>query len=99
MQSRTYSIEGQSRSPDRSRVDETIGDYQQLTNDKKGRNQQMSRTHVHGYYMPKEYRKNKVRHEYESNFKLGHDQGNYFMSSARYNDLGELSAQYKAIRE
>lgn len=59
----------------------------------------MNRTFVHGYYMPKEYRKSLVKDEHSTHFKLGHDQSSYFMSNKKFNELGDLSAQYRAIRE
>ena len=48
--------------------------------------------------MPLEYSKNLKQHEKDTHFKLGHDDSNYFMSVKRYQDLGDISAQYKAIR-
>jgi len=41
----------------------------------------MNKTFVAGYYMPKEYRKNLIKDEYATHFKLGHDKSSYHMST------------------
>lgn len=63
---RAQSIE-HSRSPSKRDVDEPSNDYI-------GRERaKMSRTFVHGYYMPKEFRKSLVKDEKMTHWKLGHD--------------------------
>lgn len=59
----------------------------------------MSQTVIHGFYMPKEYRKTRARKDLDSHFKLGHDEAKYYLTQQRQNDLGDLGAQYKAIRQ
>ena len=40
----------------------------------------MSQTVIHGYYMPKEYRKSKKEYDLDSHFKLGEDKANYYLT-------------------